>query len=97
MYSPPKPLKVRIRLGSADYDPADGERLTVDLGRSPYQPPHALAVRVSLGEADYQPPHALQVRVNLTPDQQQGEAQYAGGDGSGLDYSLFGTAIIGLK
>lgn len=97
MYSPPKPLKVRVRLGSADYDPADGERLTVDLGRSPYQPPHALAVRVSLGEADYQPPHALQVRVNLTPDQQQGEAQYAGGDGSGLDYSLFGTAIIGLK
>lgn len=97
MYSPPKPLKVRVRLGSADYDPADGERLTVDLGRSPYQPPHALAVRVSLGEADYQPPHALQVRVNLTPDQQQGEAQYAGGDGSGLDYSLFGTAIIWLK
>lgn len=97
MFTPPKPLKVRVRIGKSEYTPYAGDHLRIDLGKSPYKPPYALKVRVVLGEAEYKPSNAMAVRVNLTPDEKIGPAQYIGGDGFGWDSFQSGNHIVYLK
>jgi len=62
-----------------------------------YVPPGGLSVKISIGEDNYTAPSGLRVSINLTPEQIAGEDQYVGGDGWGIDSSVFGSSGVWLK
>lgn len=64
---------------------------------SNYIPPNGRFVSISLGEKNYTPPKADNVSINLTPDQQSGETQYIGGDGTGWDSFAAGQSNVRLQ
>ncbi|MCF0265478.1 hypothetical protein KW868_13570 [Acinetobacter guillouiae] len=64
---------------------------------SNYIPPNGRFVSISLGENNYAPPQSDNVSINLTPDQQSGETQYIGGDGTGWDSFVAGQSKVRLQ
>lgn len=64
---------------------------------SPYVPPKRSQVSISLTDISQSAKSRVSVSINLTPEQQSGEAQYVGGDGWGLNSSLFGQSHARLQ
>ncbi|KXZ74180.1 hypothetical protein AVENLUH5627_00115 [Acinetobacter venetianus] len=64
---------------------------------SPYVPPKRSHVSISLTDISQSAKSRVSVSINLTPEQQSGEAQYVGGDGWGLNSSLFGQSRARLQ
>ncbi|ELW85676.1 hypothetical protein ACINWC743_A0734 [Acinetobacter sp. WC-743] len=64
---------------------------------SNYIPPNGRFVSINLGKKNYTPPKADNLSINLTPDQQSGETQYIGGEGTGWDSFVAGQSKVRLQ